>query len=112
MEERSEKASESIEIKDNVGYKWLLNNRLMMINMSFDYQDKNLIRSAIWTTFDMMTPYMNRDKKYRLNKRTNELYNITDTHAFLEEAHAIYVSLLKMMYDRDMLLSEVDVTLG
>ena len=112
MEERIEKAIADYEIRDNIGYKWLLNNRIMMINMAFDQEDKARIKSALHTTFDMLAPYIDKDKKYNLKKRTIGLYDIIDKNIFLEEAHKINIMLLKVMYDHDMLLTEVGVTLG
>jgi len=113
MDERIQKAIEDYEIKENIGYKWLLNDRLMMINISFDQGDKSRIKSALMTTFDMLTPYINnRFKKCRCNKKIADLDNIHDKDAFIQEAHIVYRMLLQVMYDHDMLLTEVPVALG
>ena len=113
MEERIQKAIEAYEIKENIGYKFLLNNRLMMINMGFDSGDKQRIKSALQTTFDMLTPYINcRFKKCRIKKKLSNLDNIHDKNDFIAAAHKVYTTLLKIMYDHDMLFTEVPVTLG
>ncbi len=113
MEERIQKAIEAYEIKESIGYKWLMNNRLMVINMSFDGDDKQRIISALWTTFDMLTPYINcRFKKCRYKKKLYNLADIHDKEEFLISAHNIYTKLLKTMHEHNMLLTEVPITLG
>lgn len=113
MEESIQKAIEYYEIKENLNYKWLLSERLMVINMSFDNGDKQRIRSALMTTFIMMTPYIKcRFKKCRCKRKLYDLKDITDKGEFIISAHEVYATLLKIMYERDMLFTEVPVTLG
>ena len=113
MEERIIKAIEAYEIKANIGYKFLLNNRLMVINMSFDGGDKQRIKSALQTTFDMLTPYIDcRFKKCRVKKKLADLDNIHDKDDFVVAAHTVYTRLLDIMHDRDMLFTEIPVTVG
>ena len=113
MEEQIEKAIEEFRIRENVGYKWIMNERLMMINMAFDQGDKSRIKSALQTTFSMLTPYINsRFKKCRCKKKISELSNIRDKKDFIQEAHEVYCVLLKIMHSHNMLFSEVPITLG
>jgi hypothetical protein len=113
MDERVEKAIDDYEIRENIGFKWLLNNRLMVINMSFDGTDKQRIKSALWTTFTMLTPYMNdRFKKCRCKKKLRNLDNIDDKEEFIMCAHDVYTALLKIMYEHDMLFTEIPTVLG
>ena len=95
----------------HMAFKLRLYDKLMMINMAFDQEDKARIRSALHTLFDDLTPYMNRDKKYRLKKRFSEFSDIADKNAFIEEAHKINVKLLRIMHDHDMLLIKIDTVI-
>jgi len=112
MDAKTEKTIERYEVRENIGYKDLLNQRLMQVNVSFDRDDKVSVREALHTTFDLVAPYMDRFKRCRYKKKFIELSKISDKEDFMVEAHEIYYLLLKIMRDKNMLFTEVDVTLG
>ena len=113
MEKRIQQAIEDHEIRENIGYKFLLHDRLMVINGAFDSGDKQRIKSALGTTFDMLTPYINcRFRKCRCKKKLCNLNTITDKGDFILAAHEAYAVLLKIMHEHDMLFTEVPVALG
>lgn len=77
---------------------------IMMINMAFEHDDKPQIISALMTTFNMLTPYIDsRFKKCRCRKKIHDLADIHDKDEFIEEGHAVYCLLLKIMHEHGML---------
>jgi hypothetical protein len=100
------------QIKEKIGFASIVYDRIYVINKAFDSEDKGRLREALHTCFDSITPYLNRKQKSDLNKKITELEDITNKKEFIKEAHKINQSLLKVLRNKDMLVKEIQTTLG
>lgn len=100
------------QIKEKIGFAAILYDRIMVITQSFDSSDKTRIKDALYTCFDTLSPYLDKQSKTILKKRINELSKITDKDEFLEEAHTIHRKLLAAFKKKDFLVREIPTSLG
>jgi hypothetical protein len=83
--------------------KRILYDRLDAINKAFDSIDKARVRKALHTCFDSIAPYLDANRKSRLNKKIEGLQNISDKEEFFKEAYRVYEYLLKVLKTKNML---------
>lgn len=100
------------QIKEKIGFASILYDRLYVINKAFDSTDKSRVRESLYTCFDNLTPYLKGSVKTKIKKKIRALRDISDKDEFFEEAHDVYQDLLKALRKRDMLMKEIQTTLG
>ena len=95
------------EIKERIGFASLLYNRLYTMDQAFDSGDQYKIKESLYTCFDDISPYLDKDANYRIDKKLKTLKNINDKDDFFEEAHKIHRNLLKILRRHRLLMKEV-----
>lgn len=100
------------QIKEKIGFASILYDRLYIINKAFDSTDKIRVRESLHTCFDNLTPYLDANTKSKINKKIEELRNISDKDQFFKEAHKTHQDLLKILRKKNLLMKEIPTTLG
>jgi len=97
------------ELKEKISFGYVLMDRLLSINRSFDHQDKTMLRAGLLSLYDNLTPYLAEEQRKPIDDAIEKLVKIIDKNDFLDEAHLLFRILLLTMRDLKLLTKEIRI---
>ncbi len=100
---------ERYELKEKISFGYVLMDRLISINKSFDHQDKIMLKAGLRSLHDNLHPYLSDEQTQPIDEEIEKLNKITDPDEFFDEAHVLFRILLGTMRDLKLLTKEIKI---
>lgn len=114
MEENNEETK--VEIKERISFGYVLMDRIISINYSFDHEDKHRLNAALRSLHDNLSPYLDEKQEEDINASMEELKKQRwggsghdPENEFFVCAHETFRLLLSIMRDMKLLSKEVRI---
>jgi len=100
---------ERYELKERISFGYVLLDRILAVNRSFDHENTHTLKAGLLSLYDNLFPYLSDKQKIPIDERIEKLKKLTDKDEFTDEAHQLFRVLLLTMRDLKLLTKEIRV---
>lgn len=104
-----EEDEERYELKERISFGYVLLDRILAVNRSFDHENMHLLKAGLTSLYDNLYPYLSDTQKTPIDEKIEKLKKLTDKDEFTDEAHQLFRLLLVLMKNLKLLTKEVRV---